>query len=382
MKRRLFVMSLSIILGLLIPAFVIVATQANTPTSTVGWRQANTDGFGLPENVGILSLASFGDFLYAGTYNLVFGGEIWRSRDGFEWNQVITGGLGVTNNTGIDELTEFNGSFFASTWADASTGAEIWGSPDGLNWTPVITPGFGDVNNEEIFGLIKFKSKLYATTLNLSTGTEVWVSPNGTTWQQDNEDGFGDTGNTFVGGLIVNSDNLYAGVSNSSGAEIWKTEGATWTLVPGGPGNTADNLTIGSMVNFNGFIYAVTVNLSTGSQIWRTQDFVEWTRVMDDGFGKPASTRAPGLVVYNSQLYCVVGDINSGAEVWRTKDGVNWVQVGFGGWGDLENSRSYWDHAIDIFDDQLFMGTVRPDVGGGEIWMYLPYDVFLPVVTK
>jgi len=60
-----------------------------------GWEQVNINGFGNRRNEGVLSLAFFGDTLYAGTYNLN-GGEIWRMSS--PWSQVNNDGFGDSDN--------------------------------------------------------------------------------------------------------------------------------------------------------------------------------------------------------------------------------------------------------------------------------------------
>ena len=61
-------------------------------------------------------------------------------------------------------------------------------------------------------------------------------------------------------------------------------------------------------------------------------------------------------------------------EVWCTTDGMNWEEVIFGGFGDKKNIYTYFDNAILVFDDRLYLGVDKlAGEGGGEIWSgFLP----------
>jgi len=189
-----------------------------------GWAQVKSDGFGDPNN-SVGSLAVFGDYLYAGTYNSFWGGEVWRSSDGTTWTQVNTGGFaGDPNNQAVSSLAVFGNYLYAGTFnGHITAAAQLWRTPDGTTWTQVNADGFGDLDNVAVDSIAVFGDYLYAGTFNYSTGGEVWRSSDGTTWTQVNTDGFGEPNNSAVYSLAVFGNYLYAGTYNdSTGGEIWR----------------------------------------------------------------------------------------------------------------------------------------------------------------
>jgi PKD repeat protein len=350
-----------------------------------GWLQSNINGFGDRQNSFITSLAPFGGYLYAGTYN-GNGAQLWRKSDGGDWTAVITGGFGSSYNAGIDHLIEFNGYLYAGTWADEVNGGEVWRSSDGLNWTRIVRQGFGVPTNGEVFRFAVFDDTLYATTWSYTTdhGAEIWRSSTGIAgdWTRVVTNGFGDANNQIVAMEVFNG-YLYAGTYNwnsiaitSTGGEVWRTnDGTTWTQVNADGFGSTDNLIVSSFAVFNDYLYAgidnwnFTARSSTGAQAWRCQvcDGSDWQQVMGNGFGNPRTHGMSALEVFDNHLYFVVANSTTGMEVWRTVDGTNWEQVGFAGFGDSNNYASYWDNAVAVFNNYLYIGA-NNRANGGEVW--------------
>ena len=59
--------------------------------------QVNTSGYGSIDNTMSSGMAVLGGYLYAGTWNEVTGGQIWRY-DGTDWEEVVADGFGSLNN--------------------------------------------------------------------------------------------------------------------------------------------------------------------------------------------------------------------------------------------------------------------------------------------
>jgi hypothetical protein len=152
-----------------------------------GWQQVNINGFGHPRVLGVLALAPFKGYLYAGVDSRSGDSDrLWRMRDGEPWTAVITQSFGLPYNYGVDHLIEFNDQLYAGTanwnWNVWDTeGGEIWRSSDGLGWTSMISQGFGDPTNGEVFRFAVFSDTLYASTWSYTTphGTEIWRSSTG-----------------------------------------------------------------------------------------------------------------------------------------------------------------------------------------------------------
>lgn len=214
----------------------------------------------------------------------------------------------------------------------------------------------------------------------------------------------------FKGKLYVGTWNTPIGSLKDpfrKGAEIWRYDGKQWEpvvgddapFVKGGFGNF-NNAGIASMEVFNGYLYAGTMNWGYsffgGCEIWRTQDGLQWERVVAHGFKQNMSisdllkgvsnTYIWNMEVFQNQLY--VGTFNScykffsnkgmGCQLWRTSSGENWTKVdlpsGFegvyqDGFGDPEN---YGIRTMAVYNDELYVGTAANLVldNGFEIWKY------------
>jgi uncharacterized protein YjiK len=361
-----------------------------------GWEQVNINGFGHPSNPGVLSLASFKGYLYAGVDNRSGdGNRLWRKSDSEPWTAVITTSFGLSYSHGIDHLIEFNDQLYAGTknwnwnvWA--TEGGEIWRSSDGLSWTRVISQGFGDPTNGEVFHFDVFSDTLYASTWSYTDthGTEIWHSSSGDSddWTRVVANGFGDADNECALGFEVFNGYLYAGTFNwDTGGEIWRTpDGTNWTQVNTDGFGDYDNDAIASFAVFNGYLYAGTMHDSTGGQVWRCLDASgcdedsDWEQVVGDGFGSTDNRSATALIVSDNYLYCVTSNDETGAEVWRTNDGTNWEQVSPDGFGDSNNQGPYWDNSV--LDGSLYIGTWNW-ANGGEVWQ-LAEQVYLPIILK
>lgn len=384
MKTRL---SAVIMLALALTLALVLAVKAQ---GTVNWIQVNPDGFDNSQNIGVLSLAPFGGQLYAGTYNIDQGAQLWRTSNGSNWTPMMSGGFGSVSNAGIDDLLEFNGQLYASTAVDMKPGGEVWRSSNGLNWTRVISQGFGDPKNIEVFRLATFNNTLFASTWVSDTthGTEIWSTDTGNTvdWTRVVSNGFNDdVNNQVVLSFESYNDYLYASTRNTvTGAEVWRTNnGTTWAQVnPDGFGS-ANNNNVSSLASFNGYLYAGTSGASdvTGAQVWRCQicDGSDWMPVLNNGLNV-TFRHLNALETFAGQLYFVVGNGSTGMQVWRTATGTAWEQVGFNGFGDSGNKGPYWDNSVIVFDNRLYIGTYNPATGG-EVWSS-PYNLFLPLTIR
>jgi hypothetical protein len=177
---------------------------------------------------------------------------------------------------------------------------------------------------------------------------------------------------------------LYWGVMNSvTGGQLWRTDGITTSaVITDGFGNP-ENWVISSLAVFGDALYAGVINNPVVQdeevQVWRSADGVRWEQVVN-GFGIPRYGAVNGLEEINGLLYLMVENDLTGLEVWRTGNGMDWVQVGFDGFGDVNNQWSYWDNAMVVFKEKLYIGT-NNYVTGGEVWQMTPETVPPAVVT-
>jgi len=351
------------------------------------WVQVNLNAFGDRSNDGIASLAGFGSYLYAGTWNYDAGGQLWRR--GSAWTAVTTDGFGNSYNVGIDHLIEFNGKLYAGTWADEVNGGEVWRSSNGTDWEQVVWDGFEDPTNAEVFRFAAFNNQLYASTWSYTDthGAEIWRSSTGNSgsWTQLVANGFGDANNSGVSSFEEFNSYLYAGTNNGvTGGEVWRThDGTTWIQVNTDGFGTASNLAASSFAVFDGYLYTGTYNSDTGGEVWRCQgcDNSDWQKVVNNGFGKADNRNVDSLVAFGDFLYAGTYNPITGMEIWRTTDGTTWEQVNPDGFGDSNNWAPYRDNSVIVFGNRLFIGTVNL-AHGGEVWLYLDKQIYLPLILK
>jgi hypothetical protein len=374
MKHRQILAGIIFAFGLAMAGLFIglTANQAQALSIPPTWQQVNDDGFGDSMNQQVPSLATFGDYLYAGVWHfdpLTVTAQIWRSSTTDGWEMVDERPV-----DGAADMIVFDGAIYAGSWDGV-----IWSSPDGLSWTEIITNGFEDSGD----GIARFEfynDALYAGTW--GDGTEIWRTTDGTHWSPFVEDGLGDLNNSGAIASETFNDHLYWGIQNpNSGAQIWRTNGITTTVVITHGFGITNNLAVSSMAVFGDNLYAGLLN-PMGIQVWRSPDGLEWIQVLD-GLGNPQNYEINAMEVYRGKLYLVVQCDQTGMQVWRTPNGTNWEQVGFAGFGDPNNQWSYWDNATTVFKDQLYIGT-NNFVSGGEVWRMIPdvYQAFLPCAFR
>jgi len=315
-----------------------------------GWTSVMKNGFGNSANLAINHLFEFKNDFYAATWaDETNGGEVWRSSSGDSgsWSKVVSSGFGDTTNGELFHLAEFNNRIYASTVSYTDThGTEIWrsSSGDSGSWSRVVNDGFdGDSDNVIAMSLEVFNGYMYAGTYNWGTGTEIWRSSNGDSgsWGKVNTDGFGDQYNFYI-----------------------------------------------SLNTFNGYLYAGTYNYSDsdnpGAELWRCQTCAgaDWTEVsISKGFGDTENRAIRSLVILNDALYAFTYNRTTGIEVWRSNNGIDWEQVNIDGFGDSLNYAPYWDNSTTVFNNALYVGTWN-NGHGGEVWEYLGKRIFLPLTMR
>ena len=357
-----------------------------------GWVQRNINGFGDNANDTIFALAPFNGQLYAGTANVGKGGELWRMNSTGAWSPVITGGFGISSNFGIESLHKFKSALYAGTYSPDAE-AQVWRSNDGSTWNPVTPPTLSSAN-DELFTFAVFSDTLYFGTWadGVTQGAEVWRSSTGnsTDWTRVVTDGFSvNKDSVAVVSFGVHNGYLYAGTLNATtGGGVWRTDdGVSWVQVNTDGFGTAQNVAISGLVEFDGYLYATTRTVDWsgfGTEVWRCQACdtpADWEKVVDNGFGNSNATGRSGLIVFNSGLYLTLPDPMGGMQVWHTRNGTTWKSVAMVGFGTSANVSSYWSNSLAVFNGHLYVGT-RSDVNGGQVWEYLDHTIFLPIVWR
>jgi hypothetical protein len=317
-----------------------------TPGSRTAASQRRTPLLGSVIAAGILTALSF--------FALASSAPAAGMTEG--WTKVVSGGFTDRNNSYAPATIEFKGYLYLSTAANESgfmfskshkLGGDIWRSQDGVKWEQVGTPGLGNTHNMS-FSFVTFHDKLYAIANNINDhGIEIWVSDDGQRFAQIEKGGFGDAGNVWANGFVFNN-RLIVGVSGAaSGAQIWVSDDglAFRQAVSGGLGDKGNTgfspvgiTAVIAQPVLNGKLYIGTSNPSTGGEIWRTADGLQWERVADKGLERSSNTSLTPFFVFKDHLYPIgvsSGGLDKlrGLEVYRSADGTTWQKVVTDGFG-------------------------------------------------
>ena len=256
----------------------------------VTWQRVVPNGFGDPTNGEVFRFVVFGNHLYASTwsYTGAHGGEIWRSASGNtgDWSRVVTNGFGDAGNFVVGSLAVLTNYLYAGTFNEL-TGGEIWRTNDGTTWQQVNLDGFGDPDTWAISSMAAFDGYLYVSVRN---SLQVWRCRrcNGTDWQPVVQDGFGTPATNKASALEVVGDTLYLVVGNySTGMEVWRTQdGFEWSQIGfagfGDSNNRApywDN----SVLAFDDRLWIGTWNSANGGELWKYLPLRVYMPVMRSG---------------------------------------------------------------------------------------------------
>ncbi len=364
--------------------FLAVKATAFFPDS---WVKSNSSGFGDIENHAVTALEVFNETLWAGTAN-ESGAQLYKL-EAESWSPVITDGFTNTNNILISDLISFKSRLYVST-RNTADGGQILRSEDGINWE-TVTPTSLAPSNGEVVVFSFFQGMIYAGTgsYHETQGAGIWRSNNGNegNWDQVVTNGFNLDGNNkkvvsiqeYQGVLLASTENT------ETGAEVWSSnDGEAWEQVnAGGFGNPDNHSAI--LQEFGSYFYAGTENndeSEPGLELWRCQlcDGSDWVQVpVEKGFGDAENRAIRSFDVYNGVLYVLTDNASTGMEVWATYDGTNWEQANLDGFGDSNNQTPNWDNSIETFLGRLYVGT-RNAINGGEIWRYNETTIYLPLV--
>jgi hypothetical protein len=287
----------------------------------------------------ISSMYSFGSQLYVGVYNAVNGTRVYRTTDSsvipHVWELVYSN---VPPFNAAGAMTSFSGELYIgiSSFDTGAVGTEkvrIYKSATGAApWTDV-TGGWGLYNNE-IAGFAIYEGMLFIATIkqsnNYGDGAELWFY-NGAVWSARVDS---DTGTAVFGGgfgyphpnqlpknmglasLGIDSGYLYIGVKNltaagmaDTGCKVWRTNNTSnytsyLELMSTGFGDI-NNVSVDTIIPYGGYVYVLTRNSITGTQMWRTSSAspLSWTKVNTDGFGDSLNVSGRAAIVFNTRLY-------------------------------------------------------------------------------
>lgn len=160
-------------------------------------------------------------------------GQLWQSTDGinFTKNPYVGDGFGVPSNHVISSLAVFNDTLYATT--TNMQGGQLWRSGNGVNWQMVTANAFGKGNAvNELRSLRTSFGKLWITgytDTSLSDGTPVWRSDDGMNFVQSNSDGFGNSDNNGENAVVIGFGNYeyFGGPNYIEGGQVWRADMST-----------------------------------------------------------------------------------------------------------------------------------------------------------
>jgi hypothetical protein len=260
------------------------------------WRPASPSGLGNAGNTVVFEMDTFGDHLYAGTFNAKSGYEIWKtaadgSRLPFRWHRVVDHGAYRGNlNEAATSMCAFNGALYVGSGIqnggfDRTNGigpaaAELirihpddsWElvagtpreTPDGPK-APLsgLGPGFDNPLAGYIWRMEVHEGWLYAGTFDVSVflpyanrtrlapwlqrslrwtgmdelvlghgGFDLWRTQDGVRWSNVTRTGLGNPFNYGARTLASSPHGLFVGTANPFGPEVAVRVGANWRYVP------------------------------------------------------------------------------------------------------------------------------------------------------
>ncbi|MBI3951732.1 MAG: hypothetical protein HY314_14885 [Acidobacteria bacterium] len=154
-----------------------------------------------------------------------------------------------------------------------------------------------------------------------------------------------------------------------------------WTRVMTGGFGNPNNKLIRALVEFKGYLYAMTANGADGGEIHRsvTGEPGTWEEVVDRAFLAFGNTRHRpfrSLRVWNDRLYVGTGFV---AQIWRSEDGTRWEKVADNGFG--KGKRNLSVRSLELFRNCLYAGAGTEFIGSAGVYRSCNGDAWKPVVS-
>lgn len=311
-----------------------------------------------PFNAYSWAMTSFGDHVYVGVMNRINdgihetgdiseGAEVWRYKPGNKvnsgkWEQELSGGFSRLSNYGIRAMAVYKNQLYAGTF-NLAEGTELWRRTMDTEsrpgqWEVLATGGFGDAQNDSARAMIEFNGKLYIGTKNNDTGARLFkfdADTQAVSLVAGGAAGVISTLEDVVSELAVFGDYLWVFTWGSEGFGAYRMDReeniefvkyvgynwAEWTWqdlrhwrqtierLESDAGMDIDNSGIMSSAVLNDKIYLGTVNLMSGAEMFVLENpnaadpnAVTWTRIGANVF-QSTENYLWRMQVFNGQLY-------------------------------------------------------------------------------
>ncbi len=247
-------------------------------------------------------------------------GEIWAT-DGNSFWPVIADGFGDPNNIGVMNLISYNGWLFAGTWNQAA-GYEVWklaGPDSGDGPVRVVAGGGPHPSNEAAITSCVFGGKLYignlidptANVLGGAKGADIIRIDEDDQWEtvvgRDSLSGYGpgfdNRANAYIWSMAVHDGWLYAGTFDHGSAVLHGIlnfgQVIKGFLQGGDGGNLAEGV------------------FHMGADLYKTQDGIDWYPVARNGLGDLGNYGFRTMLSVDGGLYLGTANPFDGLEIWR-----------------------------------------------------------------
>ncbi len=340
-----------------------------TNWSQIGGQGANSSWTANTyENVA--SMVHYAGNLYVGLGTTANDAEVWMW-NGSVWSQIGGDSLNsgwTTNFEGVYSLAVYEGELYAGLGVSAND-AEVW-KWNGSSWSKVggdsLNSGW-TTNFEVVYSLAVYQGRLVAGLGNSTGDAEVWAW-NNTSWVRIGGDGINsgwNTGYEIVGSMIAYNDQLAVGLGNSADdAEVWLWNDTSWTKIAGDDLNaswtagTYEN--VRSLVAYNGDLYAAVGDTAGDGEVWRYNG-ATWSMIGGDGTNSGWDANVIEYVgafsIYQGKLYAGTGfSGNADAAIWS-----------YGNNGYLASNSSVVDTAWHHYAGSYDGSTMRLYIDGVEV---------------
>ena len=260
------------------------------------------------------------------------------------------------NSIAVGALADYHDRLFAGLAGGSGDPALVWSYSDSTGWAPSSAAGFGGAN-QAVLSLAVYNDLLYAATSNPTEGAQVWVSA-GDGWTHAADQGILDTpANSAIPTLAVYCGFLYAGTRNSTGAQLFRFDGASWTRVFEGGHGDSGNVGVTALAVVGDRLYAALANAG-GAQLWYNEAGSDWRKAITLPPTEPSVTAMAG---FQDVLYIAA----QSGQVWCYAGTAYWMS-GQRGFGDANNESIA---SFAIFGNALYAGTVnRGASNGAQVW--------------
>ena len=268
--------------------------------------------------------ANIGNTLFFAGDDNINGFELWKS-DGSESGTTLVKDIRIGSSGGFDvtgELISYNGFVYFSA-DNGTTMDELWKS-DGSATGTVLVKNIAAVGPSYIENFTISNNILFFTANDGNNGQELWKTDGTTTGTVMVKKIASSGGSSPLYLTDVNGTLFFSAYTASNGNELWKSDGTTTGTVmvkdinPG----TASAFSTSSFFNMNGTLYFSANDGINGEELWKSDGTTNGTVMVKDirvgSSGGLDFSNIQYFVNYQGSLYFLANDGTTGAEIWKT----------------------------------------------------------------